>query len=99
MEDAGMGAWGVGGGIGVLIVLGRLAWEKIFSPEARANDALVAQLTERIGAQENRLTALETGMDEERKARRDAETKVYELKMQIMRLEFELRKHGIQVPE
>lgn len=90
--------YGVGAG-GVILALGQMAWSRFFSHEGRANDALVGQLGERITAQELRLVSLETGLDEERAARRDAETKVYELKMQIMRLEFELRKHGIEVPE
>lgn len=91
--------WGVGSGIGVLLLLGKMAWDRFLSPEAKASDALTQQLAERITSQEARLVTLELGLDEERKARRDAETKVYQLQMQIMRLEFELKKHGIQVPE
>lgn len=91
--------WGVGSGVGLLLLLGKLAWDRFLSPEAKANDALVEQLSERIGAQENRLVLLESGLDEERKARRDAETKVYDLTMRIMRLEFELKKHNIEVPQ
>lgn len=96
--DSDVSMWGVGSGIGIVLLLGKMAWDKFLSPEAKANDALVQQLGDRITAQENRLTLLEAGLDEERKARRDAETKVYELKMQVMRLEFELKKHGIEVP-
>lgn len=95
MDETGV-AWATGGGI--LAWLGQAAWNKFFSSEAKANDALVVQLSERITAQEGRMTALETGLDEERRLRREAETKVYELRMQIMRLEFELKKHGIEVP-
>lgn len=91
--------WGVGSGVGLLLLLGKLAWDKFLSPEAKANDALVEQLSERIAAQENRLVLLEQGLDEERKARRAAETKVYELTMRVMRLEFELKKHNIEVPQ
>lgn len=97
MEEAGV--WGVGGGIGLLMLLGKMAWDRFLSPEAKANDTLVAQLGDRINSQEQRLVTLETGLDEERKARRDAETKVYELTMRIMRLEFELKKHNIEVPQ
>lgn len=96
--DADVSMWGVGSGIGIVLLLGKMAWDKFLSTEAKANDALVQQLGDRITSQENRLTILETGLDEERKARREAETKVYELKMQVMRLEFELKKHGIEVP-
>lgn len=91
--------WGVGSGVGVLLLLGKLAWDRFLSPEAKANDALVQQLSERITAQENRLVLLESGLDEERKARRAAETQVYDLTMRIMRLEFELKKHNIEVPQ
>lgn len=91
--------WGVGSGVGVLLLLGKLAWDRFLSPEAKASDALVQQLSERITAQENRLVLLESGLDEERKARRAAETKVYDLTMRIMRLEFELKKHNIEVPQ
>lgn len=97
MED--VTVWGVGSGVGLLLVLGKLAWDRFLSPEAKANDALVEQLSERIAAQENRLVLLESGLDEERKARRTAETRVYELTMRVMRLEFELKKHNIEVPQ
>lgn len=97
MEEA--GAWGVGSGIGLLLLLGKMAWDRFLSPEAKAGDTLVAQLGDRINSQEQRLVTLEAGLDEERKARRDAETMVYELTMRIMRLEFELKKHNIEVPQ
>ncbi|KRG63894.1 hypothetical protein ABB26_09935 [Stenotrophomonas humi] len=97
MEDTNM--WGVGSGLGVLFLLGKMAWDRFLSPEAKANDRLIGQLGERIASQEARLVTLETGLDEERKARREAETKVYELTMRIMRLEFELKKHNIEVPQ
>ncbi|MFT4179597.1 MAG: hypothetical protein QM612_09075, partial [Thermomonas sp.] len=67
--------------------------------EGRTYDTLVTQLGDRINAQESRLISLETGLDQERDARRQAEEKVYELTMRMMRLEFELRKHNIEVPE
>lgn len=80
-------------------LLGKLLYDKFLSTEAKSYDALVMQMGERLASQENRLTTLEAGLDEERKARRDAETRVYELTMRIMRLEFELKKHNIEVPE
>lgn len=95
MEGVGV----VAAGSGTLALIGRSLWSKFFDSERRANDALVQQLSERITAQEARLVTLETGLDDERAARRAAETTVYELRMQIMRLEFELSKHGIAVPE
>ncbi|MHC9085353.1 hypothetical protein ACYX7E_09975 [Luteimonas sp. RIT-PG2_3] len=82
-----------------MALLGRTLYDKFISSEGRSYDALVTQLGERIGAQEGRLTSLENGLDAEREARRQAETKVYELTMRIMRLEFELKKHNIEVPE
>ena len=97
MDDATV--WGVGSGLGLLLLLGKVAWDRLLSPEGKASDALVGQLGERIASQEARLVTLENGLDEERKARRDAEAKVYELTMRIMRLELELKKHNIEVPQ
>lgn len=97
MEDASI--WGVGSGLGLLLLLGKMAWDRFLSPEGKANDALVGQLGERIAAQEARLVTLENGLDEERKARREAESRVYELTMRIMHLEFELKRHHIEVPQ
>ena len=97
MEDAMV--WGVGSGLGVLLLIGKMAWDRFLSPEGKANDALVSQLGERIAAQEVRLVTLENGLDEERKARREAESRVYELTMRIMHLEFELKRHHIEVPQ
>lgn len=45
------------------------------------------------------MVALENGLDEERNARREAESKVYELTMRVMHLEFELKRHNIEVPQ
>lgn len=80
-------------------LLGKLLYDKFFNTEGKTYDALVMQMSERVSSQESRLTTLETGLDEERKLRRDAETRVYELTMRVMRLEFELKKHNIEVPE
>lgn len=88
--------WGAAGVIGIL---GKHLWDKYVSTEGRANDRLIEQLSERIAAQEARLVALEAGMDEERRERRNAEARVYELTLRIARLEAELRRHNIQVPE
>lgn len=90
--------WGAGG-VGAALVMAKMAWNRFFSQEGKASDALVQQLGERIASQESRLVSLEAGLDEERKARREAETRVYELTMRVMRLEFELKKHNIEVPE
>lgn len=91
---------GVWAGIAAMVaLLGKYLWDKFISTDGRSYDALVGQLGERITSQESRLVTLETGLDEERKARRDAETKVYELTMRVMRLEFELKKHDIEVPQ
>lgn len=87
------------GGLGLVSLIAQGIWAKFFSTEGKTSDALVTQLGERITSQESRLVSLETGLDEERKARREAETRVYELTMRVMRLEFELKKHNIEVPE
>lgn len=86
----------VGGGIALL---GKFLWDRFVSTDGKSYDALVNQQGDRINAQEQRLVALETGLDEERKARRDAESKVYELTLRIQRLESELRRHNIEVPQ
>lgn len=86
-------------GAAALALLGKYLWDRFVSTEGRHYDTLVSQLGERIAAQEARLVSLETGLDAEREARRQAETRVYELTMRIMRLEFELKKHNIEVPQ
>lgn len=87
------------GGLGLVSLIAQGIWTKFFSTEGKASDALVQQLGERIASQEARMVALENGLDAEREARRNAETKVYDLTMRIMRLEFELKKHNIEVPQ
>jgi len=84
---------------GALVLLGKYLWDRFMSTEGKAYDALVSQLGERITAQEARLTTLETALDTEREERRKAEARVYELTMRVMRLEFELKKHNIEVPQ
>lgn len=98
VDADGMIGWGVGAG-GVLLAVGQMAWQRFFSREGQANDALVAQLTERIQAQELRLQSLEAGLDEERKSRRLAENEVFALRLRVQRLESELKLRGIDVPE
>ena len=85
------------GTIGVLLAIGQMAWQKFFSTDGRANDALVSQLSERITSQESRLVSLETGLDQEREARRRAEDKVHALEIDNLLLRAELRRHGIDV--
>ncbi|WP_064746794.1 hypothetical protein [Lysobacter antibioticus] len=89
--------YAVGAG-GLLLALGQAAWQRFFSAEGKANDALVQQLGERITAQETRMTNLEQGLDEERKLRREAESQVFALRLRVTQLETELRHHGIEVP-
>lgn len=86
------------GAAGIVLALGQMAWSRFFSKEGKANDALVSQLSERISAQEARLTTLETGLDQEREARRRAENKVHALEIDNLMLRAELSKHGIQLP-
>ena len=85
------------GALGILVAIGQMAWQKFFSTEGKANDALVSQLSERITAQESRLASLETGLDQEREARRRAEDKVHALEIDNLLLRAELRRHGIDV--
>lgn len=86
------------GGGGVLAVLVQQAWQRFFTKEGKANDALVEQLSSRLAAQEARLTTLEAGLDAERDARRRAEDKVHALELDNMQLRSELSKHGIELP-
>lgn len=95
--DAVDGVWA--GLAAAAALLGKLLYDKFLSTEGKAYDALVSQMGERLSSYDTRITTLETGLDQEREARRAAETKVYELTMRIMRLEFELKKHNIEVPE
>ena len=86
----------VGGGVALLA---KFLWDRFVSTDGKSYDALVNQQGDRISAQEQRLVALEQGLDEERKARREAESRVYELTMRVMHLEFELKRHNIEVPQ
>lgn len=90
------GAAYVAGG-GILAVLAQQAWQRFFTKEGKANDALVQQLTERISAQEARIISVESGLDAEREARRKAEDKVHALEIDNLLLRAELRRHGIDV--
>ena len=86
------------GGAGIVSIVAQMVWNKFFSTEGKANDALVQQLSERIAAQEARLTSLESGLDAERDARRRAEDKVHQLQLDNVILRAELKRHGIDVP-
>lgn len=90
-------AYGVGV-LGFLLAVGKMGYDKFFSTEGKANDELVNQLSARIGAQEDRMTALEAGLDAERDARRKAEDKVHALELDNMLLRAELSRHGITLP-
>jgi hypothetical protein len=85
------------GGLGLVSLIAQGIWTKFFSKEGKSSDALVDQLTQRIAAQEARLTTLESGLDAEREARRRAEDKVHALEIDNLLLRAELRKHGIDV--
>lgn len=82
---------------GFVVWLAQMVWTKVFNKETKASDALVTQLSERITAQEARLGSLETGLDQEREARRRAEDKVHALEIDNLLLRAELRRHGIDV--
>lgn len=87
------------GGVGILLAVGREAWSRFFSREARAEGLLIQQLTERIGSQESRLQTLESGLDIERSQRREAEARVHVMEVYIVQLKAALRANGIEVPE
>lgn len=86
------------GGFGLFLAVAQMAWSRFFSREGKARDALVGQLAERIASQETRQLATEARLDTERDLRRHAEDKVHALEMYVIRLEGELRRHGIDVP-
>ena len=96
IDNPDMVGYGVGG-LGLVSLVAQGIWTKFFSKESKSSDALVAQLTERITAQEARLTTLESGLDAEREARRRAEDKVHALEIDNLLLRAELRRHGIDV--
>lgn len=89
-------AYGVGG-LGLASLIAQGIWTKFFTTEGKASDALVQQLSDRLGAQEQRLIMLEAGLDAERDARRRAEDKVHALEIDNLLLRAELRRHGIDV--
>lgn len=86
----------VGGGIALI---GKYLWDRFVSTEGRSYNALVTQQADRMNVQEARLATLENGLDEERRERREAEARVYELTMRIMHLEYMLKEAGIEVPK
>lgn len=95
------GSWiGYGvGAAGLLAAIAQMAWQKFFSTEGRANDALVSQLSERLTAMETRQTKLEADLDEERRLRRRAEDKVHALELDNLQLRVVLKSHNIEVPK
>lgn len=84
-----------GGGLAWLV---QMVWQRVFSTEGKANDALVQQMAERMAAQEVRITALEAGLDAARERAFTAESKVHVLELYVMALKAELQRHGIDVP-
>ena len=90
------GIYALGGG-GV-VWLAQMVWSRVFSTEGKANDLLVQQMADRLRDQEQRLTSLETGLDQEREARRKAEDKVHALEIDNLVLRHELKRHGIDIP-
>ena len=96
MEGWDNGAYALGGG-GV-VWLAQMVWSKVFSTEGKASDGLVQQLSERVAAQEARITNLEAGLDAARDRAFAAEAKVHVLELYVMALKAELQRHGIDVP-
>lgn len=96
MEGETLG-YGVGAA-GVVFALAQMAWQRFFSTEGKANDALVGQLTERLTALETRQSKLEGDLDDERKLRRSAEDRVHALEIDNVILRAELKRHHIDVP-
>jgi len=88
--------YAVGGGGFALIA--QSLWQRFVSPDGKANDALVSQLTERLTALETRQSKLESDLDDERKQRRRAEDKVHALELDNLQLRAVLKNHNIEVP-
>jgi hypothetical protein len=101
MIDNGTGGGLVIGGVSIGAVA-KWVWDRFISQggsaEAKANDQLVEQLSQRIANLETRQTKQEADLDEERKLRRLAEDKVHALQLDNLQLRAELRRHGIEVP-
>jgi 1,6-anhydro-N-acetylmuramate kinase len=101
MIDNGTGGGLVIGGVSVGAAA-KWLWDRFItqggSPEAKANDQLVEQLSQRIANLEARQTKQEADLDEERRLRRLAEDKVHALQLDNLLLRSELRRHGIEVP-
>jgi uncharacterized coiled-coil protein SlyX len=85
-------------GSGWLALIGKMLWEKFVSTEGKASDTLISSLEGRIASQEQRLNTLEAALDEERRARRQAEDKIHKLELDNMQLRMELKRHNITVP-
>lgn len=86
-------------GSGWLALLAKMIWEKVFSTEGKASDTLVSSLEGRIASQETRLNTLEAALDEERRARRQAEDKIHKLELENMQFRMELKRHNIEIPQ
>ena len=72
-------ALGIGG---ILLAVGKMAWDRFFSTESKTENALLEQVTARLASQETRLIILENGLDDERKMRRQSENEVHALKLE-----------------
>lgn len=88
--------YSVGGG--AIALAAQMLWQKFVSTEGKASDQLVQQLADETRSLRERMTTLETGLDEERRMRRLAENKVHALQLDNVVLRAELRRHGIEVP-
>lgn len=86
------------GAAGLVLAIAQMAWSRFFGDGA-SHAQLVEQLTQRISSQEQRLLNLESGLDDERRLRRQAEDKVQALEFYVVMLKAELQKHGIEVPK
>lgn len=85
-------------GGGGLVWLAQMIWQRVFSTEGKANDALISQMAEEVKSLRDRMVVLEQGLDEERKLRRQAEDRVHALELDNVILRSELKRHNIDVP-
>lgn len=91
-------AWATAAGGGALTWFAQTVWTKVFSKEGRAYDQLIQQMSAEISSMRDRLSTVESGLDEERKLRRIAEDKVHLLELDNLQLRATLAAHGIPVP-
>lgn len=91
--DPGIGEYvGYGvGAFGVVMAVGKMAWDRFFSKPGQAENTLYSSLNEQLQNCLARIEKMEGEIDDERRLRRQAQVR-------IALLEQELAKHGIEIP-